>query len=83
MYIAPVICAVLLLFAGGAAAQQGGKPIQKATITLGTATPGGGFPLYGNTFRQVMNACRSDAFDRAAQHQGLLRKHPAARIRPA
>jgi len=55
MYIAPVICAVLLLFAGGAAAQQGGKLIQKATITLGTATPGGGFPLYGNNFAKVMN----------------------------
>jgi TRAP transporter TAXI family solute receptor len=26
------------------------------TISLGTATPGGGFPLYGNAFAQVMNA---------------------------
>jgi len=25
-------------------------------IVLGTATPGGGFPLYGNTFAEAMNA---------------------------
>ena len=28
----------------------------KTTISLGTATPGGGFPLYGNAFAEVMNA---------------------------
>jgi len=36
-------------------AQEGGKPIPNATISLGTATPGGGFPLYGNNFASVMN----------------------------
>ena len=45
-----------LLLAGGAAAQDGGKAIPKTTISLGTATPGGGFPLYGNAFAEVMNA---------------------------
>jgi len=55
MYMTAVICAGLLLLAGNAAAQDGGKPIQKTTLTLGTATPGGGFPLYGNNFAQVMN----------------------------
>jgi uncharacterized protein len=54
MYIARVICAGVLLLASGAAAQDGGKPIQKTTISLGTATPGGGFPLYGNAFAEVM-----------------------------
>ena len=54
MDIARVICAGVLLLAGGAAAQDGGKPIQKTTISLGTATPGGGFPLYGNAFAEVM-----------------------------
>ena len=44
-----------LLLAGSAAAQDGGKAIQKTTISLGTATPGGGFPLYGDAFAQVMN----------------------------
>ena len=47
--------AVILLLAGSAAAQDGGKVIPKTTITLGTATPGGGFPLYGNAFAEVMN----------------------------
>jgi uncharacterized protein len=41
--------------AGSAAAQDGGKTIQKTTISLGTATPGGGFPLYGGAFAEVMN----------------------------
>jgi TRAP transporter TAXI family solute receptor len=55
MNIARMICAGVLLLAGGAAAQDGGKPIQKTTISLGTATPGGGFPLFGNAFAQVIN----------------------------
>lgn len=55
MNIMRLVCAGVLLLAGSAAAQEGGKPIQKTTISLGTATPGGGFPLYGNTFAQVIN----------------------------
>ena len=55
MNITRMICAGVLLLAGSAAAQDGGKPIQKTTISLGTATPGGGFPLFGNTFAQVVN----------------------------
>ena len=56
-----MVFAVLLLLAGGAAAQEGGKviskePISKTTISLGTATPGGGFPLFGGNFAAVMNA---------------------------
>src|SRR6516225_10992415 len=56
MKFASLICAGLLLLAGSAAAQQGDKAISKTTISLGTATPGGGFPLYGNAFAEVMNA---------------------------
>src|SRR6202162_5439003 len=56
MNIAGIVCAGLLLLAGGAAAQDGGKAIQKTTISLGTATPGGGFPLYGDAFAEVINA---------------------------
>jgi TRAP transporter TAXI family solute receptor len=55
MNITRMICAGVLLLAGGAAAQDGGKPIQKTSIRLGTATPGGGFPLYGSAFAQVIN----------------------------
>ena len=39
-----MVCAGVLLLNGGASAQEGGKAIPKTTISLGTATPGGGFP---------------------------------------
>src|SRR2546430_10445435 len=55
MNIARIICAGVLMLAGSDAAQDGGKAIQKTTISLGTATPGGGFPLYGNAFAEVLN----------------------------
>jgi uncharacterized protein len=48
--------AALLMLAGAAVAEEGSKAISKTTIVLGTATPGGGFPLYGNAFAEVMNA---------------------------
>jgi TRAP transporter TAXI family solute receptor len=50
-----ILSVAALLLATSAAAQDGGKLIPKTTITLGTATPGGGFPLYGNAFAEVMN----------------------------
>jgi TRAP transporter TAXI family solute receptor len=56
MKLAHMVCAGVLLLASGAAAQDGGKAISKTTISLGTATPGGGFPLYGNAFAEAMNA---------------------------
>src|ERR1700694_5079633 len=54
--IAAIVCAGVWLLASGAAAQDGGRVIQNTTIHLGTATPGGGFPLYGNAFAEIMNA---------------------------
>src|SRR6185312_10965888 len=51
-----LVCAGALLLAGHALAEEGGKPISRTTISLGTATPGGGFPLYGNAFAEMMNA---------------------------
>ncbi|MGC1665830.1 MAG: TAXI family TRAP transporter solute-binding subunit [Bradyrhizobium sp.] len=48
--------ALILLAAGSAAAQEGDKTISKTPISLGTATPGGGFPLFGDNFASVMNA---------------------------
>ena len=59
MYITAAICAALLLIAGQAAAQDGERPIQKTTVSLGTATLGGGFPLYGNNFAQAINEADS------------------------
>jgi uncharacterized protein len=55
MSIVRIVCAGALLLAGGALAQDGGKAIQKTNIVLGTATPGGGFPLYGSAFAEVIN----------------------------
>src|SRR3984893_4696488 len=60
MKLVHIVCAGALLLAGSAVAQDGGKTITnaaiaKTTISLGTATPGGGFPLYGNAFAEAMN----------------------------
>jgi len=54
--LAQLVGAGLMLLASGAVAEEGGKAIPKTTISLGTATPGGGFPLYGNAFAEIMNA---------------------------
>ena len=43
---------------------------QKTIVTLATATPGGGFPVYGDALRRTRQRDRSDARRRAAQHQG-------------
>src|SRR5882757_7432884 len=51
-----IVGAATLLLTASAAAQDGGKVIQKTVISLGTATPGGGFPLYGNAFAEIVNA---------------------------
>jgi TRAP transporter TAXI family solute receptor len=59
----PLACGALFacgaLLASGAWAEEGGKAISKTSISLGTATPGGGFPLYGNAFAEIMNAADS------------------------
>jgi uncharacterized protein len=59
MKFAVMLCAGALLFGSSATAQEGGKAIStttKTSISLGTATPGGGFPLYGNAFADIVNA---------------------------
>ena len=58
---ARIVFTAALLLAGNAAAEEGGKAISnsstsKTSISLGTATPGGGFPLYGNALAEIMNA---------------------------
>jgi uncharacterized protein len=54
--LAYLVCAGALLLGSDAMAEEGAKAISKTTISLGTATPGGGFPLYGNAFAEIMNA---------------------------
>jgi TRAP transporter TAXI family solute receptor len=56
MKLALIVGAGMLLMACGVRAEEGDKTITKTAITLGTATPGGGFPLYGNAFAEIMNA---------------------------
>lgn len=55
MRLAIIFLGAVLLFRP-ATAQTGGNAISTSTISLGTATPGGGFPLYGNAFAEVINA---------------------------
>jgi uncharacterized protein len=61
MKITRMICVATAFVMTGVAAQQGDKTISepatsKTTINFGTATPGGGFPLYGNAFAEIINA---------------------------
>jgi TRAP transporter TAXI family solute receptor len=56
MKLAHVFLTGVMLLAGQAAAQQGDKAISRTAISFGTATPGGGFPLYGDALAEVMNA---------------------------
>jgi uncharacterized protein len=60
MKFAAMLCAGGLLLGSSAIAQEGGTAISRTmsrtTISLGTATPGGGFPLYGNAFADLVNA---------------------------
>ena len=55
MKLLQVLGVAAVLLSSGAAAQQGGTAISKLTISLGTATPGGGFPLYGDAFAKILN----------------------------
>lgn len=55
MKLASSMLLAAALLASPAVAQTGDKAIS-TTISLGTATPGGGFPLYGNAFAELMNA---------------------------
>jgi TRAP transporter TAXI family solute receptor len=56
MTVIRIVCAAALLFGGSAAAQEGGKAIPETIVSLGTATPGGGFPVYGAAFTAAMQA---------------------------
>jgi uncharacterized protein len=59
MKIARMVCVAAAFVVTGATAQEGGKTISqtaKTMINFGTATPGGGFPLYGNAFAEIVNA---------------------------
>ena len=56
---------------------------QSPPLKLGTATPGGGFPVYGAAFDQGDQGRRSDLRDRGGEHQGQHRERAVARGRQA
>jgi uncharacterized protein len=56
------VCAAVVLSATCAAAQNLGSDVQKTKISLGTATPGGGFPLYGGALAEVVNRTDGSLF---------------------
>ena len=51
------------------------------TVVLGTATPGGGFPAYGEPYAEVLNEVESGLRLEPPQHQRQHRKRPDARSR--
>jgi uncharacterized protein len=56
------VCAAVVLSVACAAAQNLGSDVQKTKISLGTATPGGGFPLYGGALAEVVNRTDGSLF---------------------
>ena len=53
------------------------------SVVLGTATPGGGFPVYGDAVAAVLNEVDPSLGVTTAQHEGQHRERAAARGRPA
>ena len=49
-----LVYAALFLLAGSAVAQDADKTAAKTSLVLGTATQGGGFPVYGNAFAEAV-----------------------------
>jgi TRAP transporter TAXI family solute receptor len=49
------IFALAVLLSTAALAQDSGPAVKKSVLSLGTATPGGGFPLYGDAVAEVIN----------------------------
>lgn len=56
MKLVHAVCVTVAAMFAPIAAHAEEPAIQKTTISLGTATPGGGFPVYGDAFAAVMNA---------------------------
>lgn len=50
-----LVAGLAVTLAATALAEEATRPVARV-ITLGTATPGGGFPLYGGAFAEAMNA---------------------------
>src|SRR5260370_40391277 len=55
MNIARIICAGVLMLAGGPAAEDGGEAGPKSTGGPGSGTPGGRLPLYRDALGEVLD----------------------------
>src|SRR6201995_4802073 len=80
MKIARLLCIATALIATSAAAQNGDKsisnPVPKTSISFATATPGGGFPLYGNALAEGMNGADSTLSIEPRNTQGTKENIP-------
>ena len=56
---------------------------EKTTLVLGTATPGGGFPVYGAAFAETVNEVDPTLSVQPRNTRGQHREHSADRGRPA
>jgi uncharacterized protein len=65
-----------IMLATCAAAQAPEADMQKTTIVLGTATPGGGFPLYGGAVAEAINATDPSLFVEPRNTKGSAENVP-------
>src|SRR6185437_10695139 len=68
--ISTLVASATLLYGGTMHAQQ------KTTVVLGTATPGGGFPLYGKAFADAINETDPTLFIETKNTKGSTENIP-------
>ncbi|SRR5579885_1280172 len=68
--ISLLVASSVFLYAGEMHAQQ------KTTVVLGTATPGGGFPLYGKAFAEAINETDPSLFIETKNTKGSTENIP-------
>src|SRR3954469_7522440 len=56
-----------------------GRRMQRQSIVLGTATPGGGFPVYGEAFAEAVNAADASLVIETRNTKGSTENVPLLR----
>jgi len=74
------VWAAAVVLATCAAAQDPGTAVQKTRISLGTATPGGGFPLYGSALAEVVNQTDASLFLEPRNTKGSTENIPLLEV---
>ena len=72
--ISTLVASATLLYGGTMHAQQ--KTQEKSKVVLGTATPGGGFPLYGAAFADAINETDPTLFIETRNTKGSTENIP-------